>query len=127
MREPKLIGSDERVPCALTRRERDLITERTFIGPDLEARLRLGVVSGRRLVVNLTLDEVDELAGYVAAEANHCDDSKVQRVLDAVHDRLAKLENEYTDERPVRKESKPRVMPFVSRFTPKQGQYLAFM
>ena len=73
------------------------MVDRTLIGADLERRLWLAVVSGSRLVVSLTLDEVDELAGYIAAEANHCDDSKTQTALDGVYDRLAQLETEFTD------------------------------
>jgi hypothetical protein len=72
---------------------------------------------------DLTLDDLDELAGHVAAEPDHCSDTRVRRVLDAVHERLSRMEDTSTAEKsppttPVR-DSKP--------FTAKQGQYLAFI
>lgn len=103
-----------------------MILERTFIDPELDNRLRLAIAKGSRLIAGLTLDDVDELAGSVAAEANHCDDPKVQRALDAVHDRLAKLETEYTDQD---MGGPPRTSGAVSTpgLTSKQGQYLSFI
>ncbi|MGH7848581.1 MAG: hypothetical protein ACREQW_25865, partial [Candidatus Binatia bacterium] len=98
MPQPKRIKPNERISFELTRRERDLILERTFIDPQIEHRLRLAAISGSKLVVNLTLDDIDELAGSLAAEANHCDDPKTRRALDTVYDRLAKLEARYTDD-----------------------------
>ena len=69
MRQRKIIEPNEPIDFALTRQERDVVLERTFLDTDLEKRLRLAVVSGSRLIVNLTLDDADELAGFVAAEA----------------------------------------------------------
>lgn len=127
MPQRKRIKPDERIAFALTRRERDLIVERTFIGSELETRLRLAVVSGSQLVADLTLEDIEELAGCVAAEANHCDDPRVRRVLDAVYSRLAKLETQYTDQEPAAPVDKPVARPSGPRFTAKQGQYLAFI
>lgn len=99
-----------------------------FIGPDFESRLRLAVISGSQFVARLTLRDIDELAGYVAAEANHCDDPKVQRALDAVHDRLAKLETTYPDQQLAPAVAKlATATPTAPKFTAKQGQYLAFI
>ena len=96
---------------------------RTLIDGEMEARLRGATARGSNLVVQLTLDDVDDLAGHVAAEANHCSEPRMRQVLDAVYDRLASIEDALTDqERPpetVVRESKP--------FTAKQGQYLAYI
>lgn len=127
MPEPKRVKPNERIPFALTQRERDLILERTLIGPDLEKRLRVAAVSGSRVVAGLTLDDIDELAGYVAAEANHCDDPKIRRALDGVYDRLAKRETKYTDQEPALSVAKPTATAASPRFTSKQGQYLALI
>jgi len=43
----------------------------TFAGSDLTDRLRIVPSPGRRPLYLFTLDDLDELAGYVAAEANH--------------------------------------------------------
>ena len=97
----------------------------TFIDAGLEKRLRLTVVSGTRLTVSLTLDDADDLAGFVAAEANHCADSKIKKLLDGVYDRLAHLEIQYTDQ-PSEQKVAP-TLPRLPNFTGRQGQYLAFI
>jgi repressor LexA len=75
----------------------------------------------------LTLDDIDDLAGCVAAEANHCDDAAVRRLLDAVFDRLTKLEGQFTDEQPAVVTPAARGIAAPPRYTAKQGQYLAFI
>lgn len=128
MREPKRIKADERISFSLSRQARDLILERTFIDPALEKRLRLALASGSKLVTTLTLNDVEELAGSVAAEANHCDDPKIERALDAVYDRLAKLEAKYTYQESADAHAKPVASSTArSCFTAKQGQYLTFI
>jgi hypothetical protein len=86
------------VAFKLTRQERDLIVERTLVDAELEGRLCNARASGSDLIVDLTLDDVDDLAGHVAAEANHCSEAGARRVLDALYDRLANLEDTFTDE-----------------------------
>src|SRR5262245_34631830 len=119
----KRIPPGQLVDVRLTAQERDLILERTFIDGEMAARLRGALSRGSKLVVQLTLDDVDDLAGHVAAEANHCSEPRARGVLDAVHGRLARIEDTFTDEEgpaePVVRESKP--------FTAKQGQYLAYI
>lgn len=69
----KSITVGEKVPLELNQRERDLIIEHTFADNDLTDRLRIVPSPGRRSFYRFTLDELaklDELAGYVAAEAN---------------------------------------------------------
>jgi repressor LexA len=109
------------VDVRLTPQERDLILDRTLIDDEMEACLRGATPRGSNLVVRLTLDDVDDLAGHLAAEANHCSEPRVRRVLDALYDRLASLEHAFTDEGepPETAESKP--------FTAKQGQYLSYI
>jgi hypothetical protein len=97
----KRIKPGQLVDVRLTPLERNLIVERTFIDGEMEARLRGATARGSNLVVQLTLDDVDDLAGHVAAEANHCSEPRVRRVLDAVYARLASIEDALTDqERP---------------------------
>lgn len=120
----KYIEPGTRLPVRLSTRERDLVVERAFLDPAIEAELRRPVPTGSKVLVNLNLDDIDDLLGCVSAEANHCDDPKVQHVLDAVGDRLAAMLEQFTDEPPV-KPAAPLVP--KSRFTTKQGQYLAFI
>jgi DNA-binding MarR family transcriptional regulator len=120
---PKRIKPEQRVDFRLTPRERDLIIERTLVDPELEERLRAAPALGSRLVVQLTLDDVDDIAGHVAAEANHCAEPRVRRALEAVYDRLAHIEARFTDE-----EARPSAAIEAGEpFTAKQGQYLTFI
>jgi repressor LexA len=120
---PKRIKPEQRLDFRLTPQERDLIIERTFIDAEMEERLRAAPPFGSRLIVQLTLDDMDDLAGHVAAEANHCAEPRVRRALEAVYDRLANIEARFTDE-----EAGPgAAIEEVRTFTVKQGQYLAFI
>ena len=85
MKRRKRIKPGAPVDVRLTPQERDLILERTLIDNELEGRLRGATPRGSNLIVRLTLDDVDDLAGHVAAEANHCSEPRVRRVLDAVY------------------------------------------
>src|SRR5947199_4134156 len=94
----KRIEPDERVPIRLSDRDRDLILNRTFAGGDLERRIRVATADGLGVVVNLTLDDLDELLGFVAAEANHSKDPRMAKQLYKLHERLQHIEGSYTDE-----------------------------
>ena len=122
----KYIKPGTQLPVRLSARERDLVVEKAFLDPEVERALQRASAVGSKLVVNLNLDDIDDLLGCVAAEANHCDDPRVHSVLDTVCDRLGALLDRFTDEVPATKAagSAPALK---SRFTTKQGQYLAFI
>ena len=54
----KRIKRGQRVAFKLTRQERDLIVERTFVDAEIEGRLRSASSSGSDLIADLTLDDV---------------------------------------------------------------------
>lgn len=120
---PKRIKPAHRVDFSLTPGERDLIIERTLIHAELEERLQAAQALGARPVVHLTLNDMDDPAGPVAAEANHCEEPRVRRALEDVEDRLAHIEARFTDE----EEGRSPVIEAGEPFTAKQGQYLAFI
>jgi repressor LexA len=101
-----------------------VIVVRTFVDAEVEGRLRNATSSGSDLIVDLTLDDVDDLAGHVAAAANHCSEARVRRVLNAVYDRLANIDNTFAEEDD---EATDAVTHEAKELTPKQGQYLAFI
>ena len=125
MPQRKYIKPETRLRCRLSSRQRDLILERAMLDPEIEKRLRDTTAMGSKIAVELTLDDIDDLLGSVAAEANHSDDGKVRRLLDPVCDQLSRLLDQYTDD------TSPAVRPIVAvtkpGFTAKQGQYLAFI
>ena len=46
----------------------------------------------------LSLDDIEDLMGYVAAEANHTDDKKLKNILDKVFSRLNGYLLKYDDQ-----------------------------
>lgn len=122
----KYIKPGTRLAVRLSARERDLVLGRAFLDPKVETALQQAVRTGSGLVVNFDLDDIDDLLGCVAAEANHSDDGRTQRALYAVCDRLRALLDEFTDE-PLAESGSVAAPGLKPRFTTKQGQYLAFI
>lgn len=85
------------IPVRLHVEEKDLILNETLAGPDLTDRLEAAKEVLDAVVVYYTLDELDNLLGYIAAEANHSHDRKIQEALDDLSDSLEALLDSYTD------------------------------
>ena|SRR5919198_1191179 len=96
IRKPVLPG--QKVPLKLSARDRELILEHTFADDELTAPLRVVPTSNTAAVYAFTLDDLEELAGYVAAEANHAKDRKLQKELDRLLARMETVLESYTDE-----------------------------
>jgi len=126
MLQRKRIKPNDRIPFRLTKRERDLLLDLTLLDPGIERQLRVAETAGTQLVVSLTLDDADELAGSVAADANHSEDAKTRQALDRMYERLARIEREYIDSEPDTSPSETTSFQ-TRRFTKRQGQYLAFI
>jgi hypothetical protein len=60
--------------------------------------------------VQFTLDDWDDLGGYIAAEANHTEDRKLEKKLDAIFDKIQKILETHTDEEPPKKNKKSKAM-----------------
>ena len=93
----KTIEPDSAVDVRFTPREWDLVLDHTFAGSNLTERLRVAGVAGSKLAVRYTLDDLDELIGYVAAEANHTEDLALQAELDALYQHLKDEIESYDD------------------------------
>ena len=91
------VKADETVPLELNQRERDLIISHTFADESLSDRLRIAPQPGQAPVFHFTLDELDELVGDVAAEANHAKNKVLQEQLDQLCDRIEAVLSKYTD------------------------------
>ena len=72
---------DETVPLKLSARERALILKHTFADDELTGPLRVAPTSREAPVYYFPLDDLEALAGYVAAEANHAKDKELQKEL----------------------------------------------
>ena len=91
------IKPDERVPVTFTARERILILEHTFAGGEVIEPLEAAREARGSCVAKYTLEDLDELLGYVAAEANHAKSKKLQSGLDALYDRLQEEMRSFDD------------------------------
>ncbi len=86
-----------RVAVPFTPSERRLVLEHTFAGLELTKLLQGPVAAGEKLTAHYTLDDIDELMGFVAAEANHATDKRLQKRLYALHERLDRKMQSYDD------------------------------
>jgi len=97
-KDRKRIRPDEKVPLELNDRDRELILKHSLADEELTNRLRVVPPPGEAPVYRFTLDELDELTGYIAAEANHAKDKKRQQEWDRLYAQLAAVLESYTDE-----------------------------
>jgi hypothetical protein len=89
------IPSRAKVTLDLTPAERGLLLEHLVILDDLTDRLS-PESAAHEASPAFTLDELHELADHVAAAANHAPNKKIQKQLDAIHDRIIDLRDSYT-------------------------------
>ena len=96
MSSRKKISENTRIPVALTARERELILEHTSAGDELLAPVQVLPEVGRH-AAEYTLYDIEELQGFVAAEANHTNDRRLEKQLSALHERLQREMEKYDD------------------------------
>ena len=85
----------DRINIRLTIEECDLILNQTLAGEDLTERLREARAVGKYIKVAYKLDELDDLAEFIATEANHAEDKKLENKLEALYDKISDIENKY--------------------------------
>jgi Plasmid pRiA4b ORF-3-like protein len=85
----------QELPLELSDRERKLILEHAFADEALLGRLRVAPSENQRAVFHFTLDDLDDLAGCVAAEANHAKDKKLQKEWDRMYARISDVLDSY--------------------------------
>jgi hypothetical protein len=98
MATKKHIQPAEKVPLKLTPSERTLVLEGLLCLDKNHEEVIRSTPSDKPVM--MTLDALDDFGGYIAAEANHCDDKKKRIKLDAVFKKIEGLLDKYTDEEP---------------------------
>ncbi len=95
----KLIKRGEKVGLGLTQAERKLLlTGLVFLHRHVEEAVR-STPSGEPVM--LTLGDLEDLAGHVAAEANHAKDGRTEDRLQAIYEKVEELLDVYAeDDRP---------------------------
>lgn len=71
----KKIPYGTKLPVVLTLKERDIIRDKTLGDPNFG---NMGVVEGKNIRLMMSLDDIEDVQGYVAAEANHTDNKLLQ-------------------------------------------------
>jgi hypothetical protein len=89
------IPLDQKVGLKLTATERKLLDQQLIL--EYEEVIH-GTPTGDPVM--LTLDDWDDLNGYIAAQANHTEDMKVERKLDKIFGRIQNLIDKNTEEEP---------------------------
>ena len=95
MNRPK-IQPDDKVTVRMTASDRELLLEYTLGDPEYVERLR-PAPTGKGFVGNYTLDDLEDILGYVAAEANHTGDKNLRRQRDALFKRLLRTQRSFDD------------------------------
>jgi hypothetical protein len=90
------IGKDKKVGLRLSLEERKLILEDPIHIYQALAEPIRATSTGAPIL--LTLDDLEDLGGYVAAEANYATDKKVRKKLDAIHSKIQDLMETHADE-----------------------------
>jgi len=75
----KQIPHGTKLPVSFSRSDAEMMRRELCIDPSV---LALGLAKGTRLCFDLSLDDIEELQGAVAAEANHAKDRKLRDRLD---------------------------------------------
>ena len=91
----KKIPYGEKLPVLFTQKEMKILHEYVLYSSPEQLH---GIVSKNKIKVMLSLDDIEDLMGYVAAEANHTDDKKLQNTLDKIFDRLDDYLSKYDDQ-----------------------------
>ncbi len=92
----KRIPPGEKVPLKLTPTETKAILEELMCLDRQYEQAIQDTPTGKPVM--MTLDDLEDFAGYIAAEANHTEDKKLGRKLDKVFDKCQRLLDTYTDE-----------------------------
>jgi hypothetical protein len=94
----KQIQPGEKVTLKVTATERKLVLEGLMCLDQEYEQIIRDTPPGKPVM--LTLDDLEDFSGYIAAEANHCDDRKKHKKLDTVFEKILSVMDRYTDEEP---------------------------
>ncbi len=123
----KHIEPDTKIGLKLTAAERKLILDDLMCLDDTYADAIRDTPDDQP--VQFTLDDWDDLGGFIAAEANHTEDRKAGKKLDAIFNKVQKILDTFTDEEPPKtlkiedvRKAKPPQKNVVGVAKPKKGK-----
>ncbi|MEW6237057.1 MAG: hypothetical protein AB1656_16860 [Candidatus Omnitrophota bacterium] len=78
----------------LTNSERSLILDKASLSDEMDKKIRFAAPSDGQTVIRLPLDDLDELAGCIAIEANHCQDKRIKKRWDKIFSKIQDILDE---------------------------------
>src|SRR3954447_7050491 len=90
------IRPGEKLGLKLTEAQRSLLLDHHLLLPEEVERAIRSTPPGEPLM--FTLDDLDDLAGHVAAAANHAESRSLESRLDTISRKIARLLDAHTDE-----------------------------
>ena len=84
---------ESQVSLLLSDAQISLVLEHALMLEDaLEDRLKNATEKGKKREIVLSVYDLEDLEGHVAATANHCDDRKIQSKLDTILKQINKVQ-----------------------------------
>jgi len=82
---------EESLILRLSKRELDALRDVLVLDPEHEAMIENAQPDGRGYLLTGSWNAFDDLAGYVAADANHSESQRKQDMLDAIYEKIEEL------------------------------------
>ncbi len=92
--KPKKITLETKIDIRLNKREYELITEYTFVETEHIESIR-AVPGKSHYTASYTIEDLEDVLGFIAAEANHAEDKQLESELEHLYDRLSTIEASY--------------------------------
>jgi Plasmid pRiA4b ORF-3-like protein len=89
-------ATDTTLPLELSDHERELVLMHSGAPDQLTRALRAVPLHGEPAAVRYTVDDLGELAGYLASESNHAKNRKLHRQWQSIHEKIAALLKSHT-------------------------------
>lgn len=89
------IAYGAKIPLTLTIGERDLIRVATSYDSEFA---KTAEVQGETIHLELSMDKIEDMQGFIAAGANHAENNALKRELHQVFDKLQAYLDAYTEE-----------------------------
>ena len=91
----KKIPAGTKLPVCMSVDDHQFILDHTFVEPKA---FGLGVTEGHRVTYQLSLDDIEYIQGFIAAEANHTKSKKIENRLDPLFEYFQEFLDEFDDQ-----------------------------
>ena len=92
---PRHSEPDQPIILRLTQSEIDLIREETLYDAGFG---EIAEIHGPKRLLRVTREELEDLLGYIAAEANHAEDKTLERRLDRLYEKLDMIREQHEEQ-----------------------------